>query len=60
MARGQTEPKPENNTEERLKALEAFCMRLIDSLAQAEKSKLLSKDEIYLLPEGTYFGKKIE
>ena len=59
MARGQTEPKPDN-TEERIKALEHFCMKLIDSLAQAEKTKLLSSDEIYLLPEGTYFGKKIE
>lgn len=60
MARGQsTEPKPDA-LEERVKALENFCMKLIDSLAQAEKSKLLSKDELYLLPEGVYFGKKIE
>ena len=59
MARGQIEPKPDN-TEERIKALENFCMKLIDSLAQAEKTKLLAKDEVYLLPEGVYFGKKIE
>lgn len=41
--------------EKELKEIKKFCSDLIDALLAAEK-----KEKIVLLPEGTYFGKRIE
>lgn len=41
--------------EKELKEVKKFCSDLIDALLAAEV-----KEKIVLLPEGTYFGKRIE
>lgn len=46
--------------EQRLEEVENFCVKLIDALAAAEKEKPLKDSEIFLLPEGNYFGKEIK
>lgn len=50
-------PRAKNaELEDRIKQLEQFCKDLIIALQAAEKTN----NKLFLLPEGTYFGKRIE
>jgi len=58
-----TDKTPKNDDlEQKVKDLENFCEKLLNCLEQAElKIQAAAKDKnIYLIPSGTWFGKKYE